>query len=302
MQSRSFSVSSAVHAAALAAALAASAAPSAAHAQYSPARYPDRVAPARQLFVWEGRVDREIQLLVRDGRVVVRRVGSNESARGSSRVVNALPRRDGYLRVERLDGRGRVDVLEQPSANNSYSAVVRLTDPSSGAAHYRVVAYWEPAGETYGRDGTYDRNGNGRYEPGDHRGNRGRGNGRDGRSDRGDRGGRDDDDRDYRRTGSGSGTLRWSGDVDRTVQIHLRDGRATTVNMSGKAPRNVSSSVRGGRSPDGAGGRLTVRVREGRGTVSVVEQPSAANDYTAVVRVSDPASGYGRYDFDVSWR
>jgi hypothetical protein len=294
MHTRSFTRSSAVHAALLAAAsLVTVAAP--ARAQYSPARDPDRVAPAaRQLFEWEGRVDREIQLVVRDGRLAVRRVGSNESSGGSSRVVNALPRRDGYLRVERVDGRGRVEVLEQPSARNDYTAVVRLADPSSGAGYYRVVAYWEPAGGVYGRDGTYDRNGNGRYEPGDHRGNSGRVYGPYDRRDR------DDDDRDYRRRGSGNGALRWSGEVDRAVQIRLRDGQALVTSVSGRSPRNVSSSVRGGQLPEYA--RITLRVREGRGAVTVVEQPSAANGYTAVIRVSDPASGYGRYDFDVAWR
>ena len=40
----------------------------------------------------------------------------------------------------------------------------------------------------------------------------------------------------------------------------------------------------------------------GRGSVSVVQQPSSSNGYTAVIRVNDPRSGYGAYRFDVSWR
>jgi len=40
----------------------------------------------------------------------------------------------------------------------------------------------------------------------------------------------------------------------------------------------------------------------GRGSVSVVQQPSSWNNYTAVIRVYDPRSGYGAYSFDLGWR
>ena len=43
-------------------------------------------------------------------------------------------------------------------------------------------------------------------------------------------------------------------------------------------------------------------VRQGRGSVSVIEQPSQYNNYTAVVRVLDPQGGYGYYDFDLIWQ
>jgi hypothetical protein len=40
----------------------------------------------------------------------------------------------------------------------------------------------------------------------------------------------------------------------------------------------------------------------GRGDVSVVQQPTARNGYTAIIRVNDPRPRYGRYVFDVSYR
>jgi hypothetical protein len=40
----------------------------------------------------------------------------------------------------------------------------------------------------------------------------------------------------------------------------------------------------------------------GRGSVSVVQQPSSYNGYTAVIRVYDPRPGYGDYGFDLNWR
>ena len=37
-------------------------------------------------------------------------------------------------------------------------------------------------------------------------------------------------------------------------------------------------------------------------SVSVVQQPTSWNGYTAIIRVYDPRPSYGYYSFDVSWR
>ena len=48
-------------------------------------------------------------------------------------------------------------------------------------------------------------------------------------------------------------------------------------------------------------GSVTARKRNGRGTVTVVQQPSRDNDYTAIVKVFDPASGADDYEVDITW-
>jgi hypothetical protein len=45
--------------------------------------------------------------------------------------------------------------------------------------------------------------------------------------------------------------------------------------------------------------QVFVTQNQGRGTVTVVQQPSSYNGYTTVVRVRDPQGGYGFYDFDL---
>ena len=47
----------------------------------------------------------------------------------------------------------------------------------------------------------------------------------------------------------------------------------------------------------------TVRVRKlrGRGSVSVFEQPSWQNDYSAVIRIDDPKGGDDYYEVQISW-
>jgi hypothetical protein len=70
-------------------------------------------------------------------------VGSNERARRRVNVTGSIPNRPGRLYVQVLEGRGRVDVIEQPSSRNGYRATIRLRDPQGGASRYRIVAYWE---------------------------------------------------------------------------------------------------------------------------------------------------------------
>ena len=234
---------------------------------------------ARPLYVWNGRVDREAYVVMQGGDVRTRIDGFDNGAGGGARVRSDLPQADGVVDVRLAEGRGRVDVVEQPSRRNGYRAVVRVRDDDAGAGYYRFVALWRPTGG-YG-DGRYDNGGYG-----------------DGRDDRGGRwggGGRDDGG-----AYGGSGVLHWRGRVDDVVEIRLQGDRVDTRTLSGEG----ASGVRVQRSGAALPARdVAVRVadRAGRGRVSVVQQPHAWNGYTAVVRVEDHDRGADWYDVDVSW-
>ncbi len=105
----------------------------------------DRRDSEERILDWQGQVDREIRIQISRNRASVIEVGSNERARRRVNVREAIPNRPGTLRVEVLQGRGRVDVIQQPSARNGYTAVIRLRDPDGGAARYRIAAFWESA-------------------------------------------------------------------------------------------------------------------------------------------------------------
>jgi len=98
----------------------------------------------REVYEWNGVVDKEIQIQLRGNRAYVRPMGAGEDRNSRGRVVGGLPQQTGNLVVQRLEGRGDVDVIEQPSARNGYTATLRIRDQRSGAARYRIVAYWEP--------------------------------------------------------------------------------------------------------------------------------------------------------------
>ena len=243
-------------------------------------------AQGRPLFDWSGRVDREVQITMRgrDARTLTN--SRTPSARSRLNVETALPQRDGRVTVRVQDGRGDVDVIQQPTSRNDYTTVVRIRDRSSGVDNYRLTAYWMPDGNGNGswddRDGYPNRPGNGRDDR-DDRGGYGRGN---------DGWGRGSNERDV---------LRWAGDVDDALEIRIQGDRIDYRTLSGKSVRNVRANlVRGGLPRRDV--QVFVTDESGRGSVSVVQQPSSYNNYTTVIRVYDPRSGYGAYSFDISWR
>jgi hypothetical protein len=114
--------------------------------QYGNGQYDNGYGLGRNaVYEWVGTVDREIHIQLRGNRAFVQ-PASGEMRSGRGRVVNGLPQRNGTLVVQRLDGRGDVDVIQQPNARNGYTATVRVRDPKGGADNYRIVAYWQPNG------------------------------------------------------------------------------------------------------------------------------------------------------------
>jgi len=277
-------------------------------------------AQERVLFSWQGRVDREASLTMRGSRVASPNAWPRSGARGDLRVGSALPQADGVVRLRVDRGRGAVDVIEQPSSRNDYTAVVRMRDDQPGAGDYRVTAYWLPAGGSVARGGGWggwDGRGDddGRWDRADRRRDRDarrrdRERDRDARRaerrrdrdhDRDDRRGRDGwgwGDRDGRYDTS-SGALRWSGRVDAVQEIRIRGRRVDSYTVSGDRASNVRSQVRGGLPAREA--YVRVRQADGRGQVAVVQQPSARNDYTAVLRVVDRQPGADYYTVEATW-
>ena len=98
----------------------------------------------REVYEWTGVVDKEIQIQLRGNRAYVQAMGAGEDRNSRGRVISGLPQQTGNLVVQRLEGRGDVDVIEQPSPRNGYTATFRIRDPRGGASPYRIAAYWEP--------------------------------------------------------------------------------------------------------------------------------------------------------------
>jgi hypothetical protein len=220
-------------------------------------------AQQRVLLDWSGRVDSVARITIQGGGARVSIVGTQENGAGDLHVRNELPHRDGTITVQIASGRGDVDVVQQPRADNDYVAVVRIRDHSNGADRYQLTALWTPGASTTSEVA--------------------------GEVDRPRR--RDDNVRDV-------GLMHWSGDVDKTVVVRWRGERAMLQTVDGATARNVRADVAGVGLP-ARGVNVRIIQREGRGNIVIEQQPSSGNDYTAVIRINDPQDGYGHYDFDV---
>ncbi len=219
-------------------------------------------AQGRPLFEWSGRVDREVRIMMHGRDARTQTTSRTPVLRSRLDVSTALPQRDGRVSVRVQDGRGDVDVVQQPSARNSYTAIVRIRDRSNGVDNYRLTAYWMPDesnGRWDDRDGSPNR-------PGD------RNDRNDDRYDRDGRGGWD-----RGNNGSyGRDVLRWSGDVDDALEIRIQGDRIDYRTLSGKTVRNVRADLTRGGLPR-RDVQVMVTSSSGRGSVSVVQQPSARN-------------------------
>jgi hypothetical protein len=221
------------------------------------------LAQDRSLVRWSGRVDKEVQITIRDTSVSTSINGGAPASLVYFDVKDRMPMRDGFVRIELEGGRGDVDVIQQPSAANGYSAVVRIRDKSAGADIYQLKAFWNPKnGEDRYSTAAASARANADAKP--------------------------------------ANTMHWSGTVDRELTVEWRGLEVKTRNQSGTEAREVHSSVTNGL--PGADSRVELLVYEGRGDVSIIQQPNSSNGYTAIFKVRDPQSGAGHYDFDVTWR
>jgi hypothetical protein len=234
-------------------------------------------AQETQLFNWTGRVDREVTLTMR-ARNVATNASRGDEYRGRFDSVNELPRMDGTLRVEVSGGRAEASVIQQPSASNNYQAVIRVVDRGNWTGRPQVTAFFTPSSTAGNSGGTWNR-GNGNNNSDDDRYNNGRGRGR-----------------------NAAAVMHWSGNVDANAEIRWQGTNVRQRSLDGAALRGVRSSVDGNVNT-GRGrrdGLAVIAMREGRGQVTIVQQPMRENNYPTIIRVNDPQGGYGRYTFDVT--
>ena len=99
---------------------------------------------------------------------------------------------------------------------------------------------------------------------------------------------------------SGPGNMRWRGRVDDYVELRIQGNRVRSIERGGAPTYNEQASFS---SPlPRADVRVDVKKRDGRGRVSLLEQPSRYNNYTAVIRIDDNKGGADDYEIEMQWR
>jgi hypothetical protein len=174
--------------------------------------------------------------------------------------------------MAKIAGRGNVDLYEEPTAKNDYTAVIRVTDKDRGSElfHIRLTWTWNPANPMQPLGGRASR-------PLENRGN---------------------DPGDYRRGREGS--LQFRGTVDDVTVLRINSDRVRAEDLAGRPLRSDQFSFSQPLPNERVRSIQLVDI-EGRGDVELVEKPWEGNRFTAVVLISDPQRGASSYSFRLAW-
>jgi hypothetical protein len=93
--------------------------------------------------VWEGQVDGISVLRVHGNRIDIEDREGLPVQRQRFRFFERLPESRQIVRLEVIEGRGRVHILEQPRLENNYTLAVAVEDRQGGSSFYSLAFYWE---------------------------------------------------------------------------------------------------------------------------------------------------------------
>jgi hypothetical protein len=98
---------------------------------------------------------------------------------------------------------------------------------------------------------------------------------------------------------SGNADMTWQGRVDERVRVTIRGRVATVRAVRGRYPTQVRPEFR--RALPSNNIRVSLRKLDGRGSVTLIQQPSRANGWAAVVEIYDSRGGDDFYSFELNW-
>ncbi|MCO6510042.1 MAG: hypothetical protein J5I65_04545 [Aridibacter famidurans] len=99
--------------------------------------------------------------------------------------------------------------------------------------------------------------------------------------------------------GQSDAGMTWSGRVDDVVRVRIVGRQAIANAISGRPVSNIRYNFNYDLPRRNV--NVTVERTNGRGSVSVIQQPNAMNGYAAVIEIRDSSGGSDQYSFDVFW-
>jgi hypothetical protein len=233
--------------------------------------------------IWEGDVNGTVVLMIRGDRVDVDARSARSVTRPSYKFNDALNERTQITVENRLDN-ATVRVIEQPRRNNDFTALVEVQPRRSGWQRVSMDFYWDDRNGALSRNDSYNNRNDDRY---DDRANARRGPGARSRTN------------DRLANNSGSGSARWSGEVDNEVFVLLRGRQFFSTSVRGRSVYGQQTDITNPmpRRPV----NVTLQNVEGRGQIEISEQPDQSNEFTAKIHIIDPQAGAGHYSFTLTW-
>lgn len=91
---------------------------------------------------WAGRVDADVYIYIQNGTTRTQTMSGQATFGDQATFSTPLPRRAMNVSINKKNGRGSVDIIQQPTSGNGYTAVVRIQDNDSGADNYEFEMTW----------------------------------------------------------------------------------------------------------------------------------------------------------------
>ncbi|HQU81728.1 MAG TPA: hypothetical protein PKY59_01300 [Pyrinomonadaceae bacterium] len=103
----------------------------------------ESVKAQQSSMTWRGTVDDTIQVRIRNRNVRTQHISGREYFDSSYNFDGRAGRQGSRARVDKRDGRGRVQIIEQPSRRNNWTTVIQISDTKGGPDRYRFTVYWD---------------------------------------------------------------------------------------------------------------------------------------------------------------
>ena len=94
------------------------------------------------LFRWRGRVDGSDQIVLKGDRVSIQHLRFNPIRDASYDFSQPIPARNVDLRLTKIRGRGRIEIVNQPTTWNDYTVTILLEDADPGDDFYEFELTW----------------------------------------------------------------------------------------------------------------------------------------------------------------
>ena len=93
---------------------------------------------------WRGSVDNKVHLTIRGDTLEQKAVEGSDTPLGTFSFTAPLPDQAVTVGVSRKEGRSKkIKVIQQPTAENAYTAIVEIHDNGGGARDYVLEIFWQ---------------------------------------------------------------------------------------------------------------------------------------------------------------
>lgn len=93
-------------------------------------------------FRWRGQVDGSDYIMLQGSQVTVRHLEFNPIGGASFELPNPLPQTPVQVSLTKIKGRGQVEIVRQPTAENNYTVTVWIEDSAGGDDLYEFELNW----------------------------------------------------------------------------------------------------------------------------------------------------------------